>query len=366
MTSRFVVALDTDADVSADRLGGKCASLLTMTREGAPVPPGFAVTTDAFEVLLEDTGLYADVDEVLAGIDAADPAGTEVCSAEIRRLVREQPVPQAVASAVTTEYDSLCEAVGERDVAVAVRSSARTEDLPGASFAGQHDTYLWIRGADAVLDAVRRCWSSLWTARAITYRAAHAVPEKGLRMAVGVQKMVDARTAGVAMTVNPVDGDPSKIVIDAGWGLGELVVSGDVTPDNFVVDKVLLVAVRTTVSPKHYELVVAPDGRGLVRGEVDESRRLVPCLAPDEISAVAGLAKAIERRHGCPQDIEWAIARDQHAPGGAPAVLLLQSRRETVWSRRPRRPARVTDGAGVASITETMLGRGTHGLDPPA
>ncbi|WP_329314675.1 PEP/pyruvate-binding domain-containing protein [Streptomyces sp. NBC_01262] len=353
MTGRYVVTFDSPADSAVSRVGGKCAGLLAMTRAGCSVPPGFVVTTNAFEALLADAGLRKRVDAVLAGLDVTDPVGTEVGSAEIRRLVGGHPVPPRVAAAVTGAYDSFCEGAGVRDAAVAVRSSAQTEDLPGASFAGQYDTYLGVRGADAVLDAVRRCWASLWTTRAVTYRAANAVPEEGLKMAVGVQKMVDARTAGVAMTLNPADGDRSKIVIDAGWGLGAPLVSGEVTPDNYVVDKVLLVAVRTTVSPKSYELIVAPGGQGLVRNGVEDSRGRVACLAPDEVTAVARLAKEVERHYGFPLDIEWAIDREPSAPGD---VLLLQARAETVWSRRPRRPTGVREGAGVGSIVDTMLG----------
>ncbi|WP_286254458.1 PEP/pyruvate-binding domain-containing protein [Streptomyces graminofaciens] len=357
MTCQYTVTFDSGADPSTARVGGKCAGLLRMTGLGIPVPPGFAVTTDAFDALVDGDGLRAEVASVLAGLDISDTAGTETRAAEIRRLVTERPVPSPVATAVTAAYQVLGAA---GDVPVAVRSSAEMEDLPTVSFAGQYDTYLWVRGADAVVDALRRCWASLWTARAITYRAANGVPERELSMGVGVQRMVDARTAGVALTVNPADGDPSKIVIDAGWGLGEPVVSGEMTPDNYVVDKVLLVPVRTTVSPKHHELVVAPDGRGLVRRSVEDARRRRVCLEPAEVIAVAGLAKDVERHYGYPQDIEWAIARAPTAApdGGGPRVLLLQARPETFWSRRPRARAAVVHGAGVSSIADTMLGLG--------
>ncbi|WP_030682894.1 PEP/pyruvate-binding domain-containing protein, partial [Streptomyces cellulosae] len=357
MTHQHTVAFDSGADPSTARVGGKCAGLLTMTGCGIPVPPGFAVTTDAFDAMLDGGGLRAEIGSLSAGLDLSDTAGTERRTAEIRRLVTERPVPPPVAMAVTAAYQVLGDA---GDVPVAVRSSAATEDLPTVSFAGQYDTYLWVRGADAVVDAVRRCWASLWTARAVTYRAANGVSEQGLSMAVGVQRMVDARTAGVALTVNPADGDPSKIVIDAGWGLGGPLVSGEMTPDNYVVDKVLLVPVRTTVSPKHHELVAAPDGSGLVRRAVEEARRTVPCLTPAEVTEVAGLAKNVERHYGCPQDIEWAIARTSTADGDSgPRVLLLQARPETFWSRRPRARAAVVPGAGVSSIADTMLGLGT-------
>ncbi|MGW1028994.1 PEP/pyruvate-binding domain-containing protein [Streptomyces sp. NPDC002577] len=356
MTYQYTVAFDSGADPSTARVGGKCAGLLTMTVSGVPVPPGFAVTADAFDALLDGGGLRSEIGSVLAGLDISDTADTETRATEIRRLVTERPVPSSVATAVTAAYRVLGDA---GDVPVAVRSSAAMEDLPTVSFAGQYDTYLCVRGADAVLDAVRRCWASLWTARAITYRAVNGVPERGLSMGVGVQRMVDARTAGVALTVNPVDGDRSKIVIDAGWGLGGPVASGEMTPDNYVVDKVLFVPVRTTVSPKHHELVAAPDGRGLVRREVEYARRGASCLGPAEVTAVARLAKNVERHYGCPQDIEWAIDRATAAPDGGPRVLLLQARPETVWSRRPRARAAVVPGAGVSSIADTMLGLGT-------
>ena len=268
MTDQFTVSFDSGAEPSTARVGGKCVGLLTMTGHGIRVPPGFAVTTDAFAAALDGGGLRAEIRSVLAGLDLSDTADTERRAAEVRGLVTDRPVPPPVAGAVAAAYRVLGAA---GDVQVAVRSSAETEDLPTISFAGQYDTYLGVLGADAVVDAVRRCWASLWTARAITYRAAGGVPERGLRMAVGVQRMVDARTAGVALTVNPADGDPSKIVIDAAWGLGEPLVSGEMTPDNYVVDKVLLLPVKTTLSPQHHELVVAPNGHGLLRRAVEEA-----------------------------------------------------------------------------------------------
>ncbi len=358
MNSPYIVAFDSSAESETSRLGGKGAALLTMTRAGAPVPPGFVVTTDAFEALLDRGGLRRAVDAAFSE-PAADPGAVAACGAEIRRLVGEAPVPSSVASAVTAAYEELCRAVGCPDVAVAVRSSAEVEDLPDASCAGQHDTFLWIRGADAVLDAVRRCWASLWTDHAIIYRAAHGLPERGLRMAVGVQRMVDARTSGAAVTVNPADGDPSKIVVEAIWGLGDLMVSGEVTPDAYLVDKVLNTTVRTTVSPKHQELVPAPDGYGLVRRAVEEDRRRIPCLAPREVVEIARLAKTAERYYGCPQDIEWAVDRHRStAMGTGATAVLLQARPETAWSRRPRTPARTSHGAGASSIVDTLLGLG--------
>ncbi|GAA1499800.1 PEP/pyruvate-binding domain-containing protein [Streptomyces synnematoformans] len=363
MNSPYTVAFDGFADPGTSLLGGKCAALAAMTRAGVRVPPGFAVTTDAFAAQLDRGGLRQAVDGALAGL-TAEPGGAAARGAEIRGLVGGRPVHPSVASAVTAAYGKLCRAAGgSPDTPVAVRSSAELEDLPEASFAGQYDTFLWIRGADAVLDAVRRCWASLWTDRAIAYRAARGLPGRGLRMAVGVQQMVDARTSGAAATVNPADGDPSKVMVEAVWGLGQLMVSGQVTPDTHLVDKVLLTTVRTTVSTKHRELVPAPDGQGLVQRAVEESRRRTPCLAPREVVEIARLAKTAERHFGFPQDIEWAVDRQRGAAAGsADSPVLLQSRPETVWSRRPRPPARTGHGAGAASIADTLLGPGAEGI----
>jgi pyruvate,water dikinase len=246
-------------------------------------------------------------------------------------------------------------------VPVAVRSSATCEDLPDASFAGEHDSYLWVRGADEVLGHVRLCWASLFTDRAICYRRDHGYPETGLAMSVVVQKMVRPRAAGVAFTLNPQDGDRSQVAIDASWGFGEAVVSGEVNPDNFLVDKVIGEVGRRTVSHKEIEYRLT-DGDQVERVPVDEARQDIPCLTDAEIKAVATLARKAEKHYGCPQDVEWAVEADVAAPGQpGPAaaetgcsVLLLQSRPETVWSRKPRRPASVA-GNYMNSIVSTLV-----------
>ncbi|MBA4866599.1 PEP/pyruvate-binding domain-containing protein [Streptomyces sp. PSKA54] len=352
MTSQYTVELGAGADADEGRVGGKCAGLLALARAGSSVPPGFVVTVDAFEALLAGPDLRRGIGEVLERLDAFDPAGMEKRGSEIRRLVCGSPMPAPVAEAVADAYGSLCAGAGY-DVPVAIRSSATAEDLPDASFAGQHDTFLWVRGTRAVLDAVQRCWSSLWTARALGYRAAQGVPEGGVGMAVILQQMVDARTAGVAMTVNPSDGDRSKIVIEACWGLGGPLMSGEVNPDHYVVDKVLLIPVRTRAAAKPRELVPCPDMRGLLRRPVDGDRRHAPCLSPDEVVEVARLAKEAERHRGLPLEIEWAFARDA---GASESLQVLQSRAETVWRNRPRCSPVVPPESGAAGIANTLLG----------
>jgi cytochrome P450 len=246
---------DCPDDVRA--VGGKAASLASMTAAGLPVPPGFVVTTAAFDATR--AGVRDAVADALAGLDATDTAALDRTSAHVRGLIEGAPLPPAVEAAIRDGYAALGD-----DVPVAVRSSATAEDSADTSFAGQQDTYLWVVGADAVVAHVRRCWASLYSARSLAYRADHAVDEDDIAIAVVVQQMVDAAAAGVAMTLHPGTGDRTKIVIDASYGLGETIVSGAVTPDHFVVDKVLLELLDTTVGTKHVELVADPAARCVV------------------------------------------------------------------------------------------------------
>jgi len=333
-----------------DRLGGKCTSLVIMTNAGMPVPPGFAVTTDAFDEVMNATTLRDHIAKHLDGLNPDDVVDVDTRAAQIRELIMTQEVPEAVREETVTAYHELMELCGG-EVPVAVRSSATAEDLPDASFAGQQDTYLWIIGEHDVLQKIRECWASLYTARAITYRIANNIPDEGLSMAVAVQKMVNSRSSGVAMTIDPSNGDRSKIVIDSSWGLGEMVVSGEVTPDNFLIDKIMLHPINRIISDKHEELV--PSGRGtVVRREVDADRRNAPSLSETELIAVATLAKAAEKHYGSVQDIEWAI--DADLPDGQ-NVLLLQSRPETVWSQKKQEVKVTSTGSGIEAITKSLM-----------
>jgi pyruvate,water dikinase len=225
------------------------------------------------------------------------------------------------------------------------------EDSAQTSFACQQDTYLWVVGEDAVLEHVRRCWASVYSARSLSYRRDHAVPEDDVSMAVVVQRMVDARAAGVAMTLDPLTGDRTTIVVEAAFGLGETVASGTVTPDNYVVDKVILEMTGQTIASKAIELVADVPGRRVRQRDVDPERQLRPALDSDQVIAVATLAKQVERHYGCPQDVEWALDPDGQ-------VLLLQSRPETVWSTRTPankdRPAGLY-ATGLTSIANTLI-----------
>ncbi len=333
------------------RLGGKNASLGELLAAGLPVPPGFAVTVDAYRTVREHGEVRRAAGLLLAGADVRDAAALEEVSAAIRRRIEQVPVHEGVARAVRRAYDELCERCSSDALPVAVRSSATAEDLPDASFAGEHDTFLWVRGADSVLRHLTRCWSSLFTARAIAYRRQTGHDHEVVAMSVGVQKMVRPTASGVAFTLNPSDGDRSQVAIEAAWGFGEGVVAGEVTPDSFLVDKVLGAIVKRTISDKQYEYRLT--GRDTVeRTPVDPARRSAPSLTDDEVREVARLARRAEKHYGCPQDVEWAV--DHDLPEAA-NVVLLQSRPETVWSRRPRAPLTTPGGDVASGIVATLL-----------
>ncbi len=325
-------------------LGGKNTSLGAMLGAGLPVPPGFAVSADCYRKALADGGISGQLDALVAAVDPKDPASVAAAGQRARALIGALVMPAGLADAIRAAYAQLCSRCGD-DVPVAVRSSATCEDQPDASFAGEHDTYLWVRGADEVAAHVLRCWASLFTDRGIAYRLERGYRRASVAMSVGVQQMVRPRAAGVAFTLNPLNGDRSQIAIDASWGFGEAVVSGEVTPDNFLVDKVMGTITRRTISAKTLEYRLADSG-AVVAAEVEASRQSVPCLTDDEILAVARLARRAEKHYRCPQDVEWAL--------DGPDVLLLQSRPETVWSRRPRSTAACTADP-ITSMVQTLL-----------
>ena len=352
MNSRFIVWFNDCRPEDRARIGGKNAGLGEMTAAGLPVPPGFAVTTDGFETIRRHPRMIEEVRGLLAGVDHRDPAGVRAASDRIRSAIEAAPMDADVEEAVRSAYAELCARSRREEAPVAVRSSATAEDLPDASFAGQQDTFLWVRGAEAVAAHVKRCWSSLFTDRAMMYRREMGYDHEIVSMSVGVQQMVDPKAAGVAFTLDPATGDRSQIAVESSWGLGEAVVSGGVTPDNFLVDKVILEVHKRTVSPKHIELVRSSDGGGVEWRDVEPGRQTSPSLTDGELVEIARMAKAVERYFGAPQDIEWAV--DRHLPEGG-NVVMLQARPETVWSRRPPRRAAAGSGGFMDSIVSTLL-----------
>jgi pyruvate, water dikinase len=349
---QYVIPFEQASYHDVSLIGGKCAGLASLIAAGATVPPGFAVTTRAYLETLAARNLQC---EIRTRIEAANEQGVGAqanIACEIQNLIRSESISDRIADAIRFGYERLC-ARAACDLPVAVRSSGTSEDMPDASFAGQGDTYLWTVGENAVVDRVRDCWASLFTARAMAYRDKHNLIHLDQAMAVGVQQMVDARAAGVAMSLDPSNGDRSKIVIESVWGLGEPLVSGLATPDYFVVDKVLLEPIKRVVASKPTELVADVAHQTTVLREVEEARRNVASLTEAQIRAVARVVKAVDRSFGAPQDVEWAIDSQRTEDEG---VVLLQCRPETVWSRKACSPVQTKSYApGIEGVLSTLM-----------
>ncbi len=317
---------------SLPMVGGKNASLGEMLKSGIRVPPGFAITTESYLELITSAGIADEIQEILAHVNPESVPSLDHSSEQIQTLIMRATMPTTIRRAIAENYDKLCDRCDLDDLPVAVRSSATAEDLPNASFAGQQDTYLWVKGFDEVIKMAQKCWASLFTARAIGYRVKMNFPHDKVLISVGVQKMVNSRTSGVMFTLNPLNGDPSKVVVEGSWGFGEAVVSGAVTPDKFVVDKVVHEVNERTISAKLIECVYQ-SGKGVVHKDVESVRQTTPCMTDKELMELVEIAKRIEDHYGCPMDIEWAIDHDLEFPDN---VFIVQSRPETVWSQRPK------------------------------
>jgi phosphoenolpyruvate synthase/pyruvate phosphate dikinase len=297
-------------------VGGKASSLGRLAKAGFPVPPGFSVSTAAYAAFLDESGVRPAILEIAETLDYDDAEGLETKTARIRELIHGTQIPAAVESAIVAAY----EALGAEYVAV--RSSATAEDMADASFAGLHDTYLDIRGRDEVLGAVRRCWASLWTARCASYRRHAGIDHASALIAVVVQTMVGSEVAGVLFTANPLTSATDEFVVNASWGLGEGVVSGILTPDEYIVAKGSHVIKARTLGSKSVEVVRHPEGVGTVVADTDAGRQSQFSLPDDQLIALAKLGQQVmDYYEGLPQDIEWALA------GGE--LYLLQSRAVT-------------------------------------
>ena len=329
----FTLWFDKAGKEALGLVGGKNASLGELIKADIPVPPGFSVTTEAYYEFLSGS-LKGKIGEILSRINSRDVAFLEEASKTIRDLMAEASMPTRIEEEIYSNYQALAQVFDVPDLPVAVRSSATAEDLPGASFAGQQDTFLWVKGRKEVLEKIKLCMSSLFTSRAISYRMKMGFPHEKVLISVGVQKIVDAKAAGVMFTLNPLNGDPSKIVIEGNWGLGETVVSGQVNPDKFVVDKVTKVIERK-ISLKGLECIYDPKRKEVVHVDISPDRREEQCVEDQEITELARYAKRIEEYYGCPQDIEWAI--DKHNPFPF-NIYMVQSRPETVWSQKKNEP----------------------------
>lgn len=330
----------------ADRLraGGKGASLGEMTRAGLPIPQGFVITAQAFSNWLDGLDAEHGIRARIATLDPEDlPTVQRVCS-EIRSCVETAPLTEALLENIRKAYTEL----GEQ-APLAVRSSATSEDSEEASFAGLQDTYLWVRGFGSLIEHIRACWASLYNAESVSYRLRLGIPEEQLAMAVVVQTMVHARSAGVMFTRSPTTGDRSVVTIEASWGLGSCLVSGEVTPDRFVVNKVTGEVRTRVIADKQVEHVPVAEG-GVSEQAVPDERRKQCCLDDAQLRALVALGKKVEQHYGTAQDIEWALNQEGQ-------LLLLQSRPETVWANKERAPVAKPAASPFDHIFSALGGR---------
>ena len=283
--------------------GGKGANLGELTAVGVPVPPGFVVGAPAYAAFCDDTGARDRLAEALLDVRAEDTSAIDVAAARARAIVAESPMPAWLHDAIASAYAELGDG---QDVAVAVRSSATAEDTESASFAGMNETFLNVRGADAVVEAVRSCWASLFGGRTVFYRAQRGFPQAEMDIAVVVQIQVQSTRAGVMFTIDPASGSTDSLVIEGAFGLGESVVSGQVSPDRYVVDKATLAIVTRQVKRK--ELAIEPDeGGGTRTRELHGAEAMRPVLDDADVHSLTELGLLIERHYGCAQDTEWAF-----------------------------------------------------------
>ena len=296
-------------DLSKDDLGiagGKGANLGELTQAGIPVPPGFVVTSKTYDKFMRDTGIFSKVMDILDQVDINNTKELQEAAEKIKAIIIETPIPDGISTYITEAYNQLSERVGEEDGAdVAIRSSATAEDLPEASFAGQQDTFLHVQGLDNVIEYVRKCWASLFEARAIFYREENNFEHSQVYIAVVVQQMVDSDKAGVMFTVNPSTGE-NIALIEGSWGLGESVVSGSVTPDNYAVDKETNEILNVTISDKK-TMFTNEEGGTSIQVDVPEDLRKERVLSDEELLELVAMAKRVEGHYGKPQDTEWAF-----------------------------------------------------------
>ncbi len=256
----LVLWFDDVRNTDVHLVGGKNASLGEMINAGLPVPPGFAVTAYSYEKYIQEKNIAEQIYKIIneTVTNPNDPKQYDVASKKIRELIEKTPMPKDIETAIRSAYKELNQRLELKDTFVAVRSSATAEDLPDASFAGQQETYLNIKGADDLIGKVVKCWSSLFTPRAIFYRNEKGFPHEKVFISVGVQKMVNSGCAGVMFTINPVTGNQDEIVIEGNYGLGETVVSGAVNPDDFVIDKASVTIKERRISKKTVEYIRDP------------------------------------------------------------------------------------------------------------
>ncbi|MCW2717115.1 MAG: pyruvate, water dikinase [Pseudonocardiales bacterium] len=344
---RSVVWVDEVDPAEAVALAGsKMGRLTELHRAGVEVPQGFAVTVDAYRRHCSESGLDPRIEDVISRL-GTEPTDAEVekASAEIRSLFEATPMSEALEAELTDAYEELCLRCVDVNVPTAVRSSATGEDAADASFAGIFDTYLGISGPQRVIDAVRKCWGSLFTSRALAYRLRKGISHHAMPIAVGVIELIHARASGVGFSVHPVTGKPDRIVIETSWGWGEAIVQGLVNPDHVEVGKADGRLLKYDVA--HKTVVSAFDFADGAVTEIDMPAKLADrkVLDDEQIAAIAAAIKAIEEHYGYPVDVEWVISR--HRRAGDP-VCIVQSRPVTVTAAETEKTPAAYDPVALA------------------
>ena len=313
MNATYIISLDT-TEATLETVGGKGRSLAKMTTAGFPVPGGFLLATAAYKRFVEETGLQAEIIKLAKPEIVEKTVSFDSASERIRALFEKAPISDEMKAVIKHAYGAL----GEGEPALAVRSSANAEDLPDLSFAGQQDTYLNVQGADALVSAVRDCWASLWTARAISYRQENGIDHDKVAMAVVVQIMLPSDVSGVLFTANPATGERTEMIVNASFGLGEAVVGGQITPDTYVVDRETLKTREAMIGTKE-QMIVSDGQQGTRVEDVAKDRRDTGSLPEALLAELSRMAIEMEQHfEGVPQDIEWAVAEGK--------LWLLQSR----------------------------------------
>ena len=303
---KWIYWLDELGQEYLEIVGRKCANLGEMTKLGMRVPPGFSISVDGFEKFMQETGLGVRIEAYFASLGADLKKSMQMqmdASRAAKSMMDETALPQSIADEIKRNYDILCERYGEPEMAVAVRSSG------AVSMPGQMETYLHVRGSSDVIRRVREVWESTFNTRAIAFRLERGMRVDKAPIGIAVIRMVNAKSAGVVLTVLPTSGDVDHAVIEGNWGLGESVVSGEITPDNFIVNKASL-AIEKKVHQK--TRWVTSSGNGTVKGDVPLHLQNLPCLEDEEIREITRVALNVEKHFGCPQDMEWVV--DQTLP----------------------------------------------------
>jgi len=312
-----------------DIVGKKGANLGEMCRLNMPVAPGFAIPTDAYRRFMAETGVAEKISKYIASLGKiSEITQCEDTSKVIRSMVEKKEIPNYIREEICSCYNALCEKVQITDVPVSIRSGAPT------SRPGLFETYLNVRGKEEVLQQVKKVWSSAFTARAMWYRLAHDIPVDSDVLGVVVQKLVNARSAGITFTADPVTGDRSRIIVEASWGLGEGVVSDKVQVDGFVINKETLEVIEKAIGNKTFCITCGKEG-GIEEKDIPVDKQLVQCLSEQELKEIARLSKLLEECLGQPQDIEWAIDPDLPFPNN---IYFFQTRPVKFATEKTRSP----------------------------